>query len=189
MNILDTAGSLYSMARFGGFMDKHGDFPGSFLAFCCDATANSIGALFGTPLVATYIESGSGTAEGGRTSLTAITTAFLFFLSSCFAPIFASFPPWATGPALIYVGAMMVSSVRDINWNYWGDAVPAFLIIVMMPLTYSTTYGLVVGIFTHMVINFLVWLIGKLPRRRWGGVKDKDKKEAWRCFIHKTERV
>ncbi|KAG0274620.1 hypothetical protein BGZ95_009614, partial [Linnemannia exigua] len=118
VDIMDTTGTLYSMAKFGGYMYKNGDFDGSSAAFLCDATAITVGAVFGVPPVTAFVESGAGITEGGRTGLTSITTAFFFFISLFFAPIFASFPPWATGPALMVVGSMMVKSVRSINWDY-----------------------------------------------------------------------
>jgi AGZA family xanthine/uracil permease-like MFS transporter len=178
VDIMDTTGTLYSMAKFGGYMYKNGDFDGSTAAFLCDATSISIGACFGVPPVTAFIESGAGITEGGRTGLTSITTAFLFFISLFFSPIFASFPPWATGPALIIVGSMMVKSVRSINWEYVGDAIPAFLTIAMMPLSYSIAYGLIAGIGSYAAINGSVYVLELISGGRITP-EDKDLREPW----------
>ncbi|KAG0002944.1 hypothetical protein BGZ79_002003 [Entomortierella chlamydospora] len=178
VDILDTTGTLYSMAKFGGYMYKNGDFDGSTAAFLCDATSIVIGACFGVPPVTAFIESGAGITEGGRTGLTSITVAFCFFISIFFSPIFASFPPWATGPALIIVGSMMAKSVRSVNWDYVGDAVPAFLTIVMMPLSYSISYGLLSGLLAYVVINGFVYLLELVSGGRISP-EDKDLREPW----------
>lgn len=109
------------MARFGGFIDPETqDFEKSSIAYTVDALSISIGALFGSPPVTAYIESGAGISEGGRTGITAMTTGLCFFISIFFAPIFASIPPWATGCTLVLVGAMMMKAAAEINWNYPG---------------------------------------------------------------------
>ncbi|KAF9205318.1 hypothetical protein BGZ59_000543 [Podila verticillata] len=178
VDIMDTTGTLYSMAKFGGYMYKNGDFDGSTAAFLCDATSITVGAVFGVPPVTAFIESGAGITEGGRTGITSITTALLFFVSLFFSPIFASFPPWATGPALIVVGSMMVKSVRSINWDYVGDAIPAFLTIAVMPLTYSIAYGLIAGVGSYAAINGSVYLLELLSGGRITP-EDKDLREPW----------
>lgn len=132
VDIMDTTGTLYSMAKFGGYMDERGDFEGSSTAFICDSLCVSIGALFGTSPCTTFVESGAGITEGARTGIAGLTVALGFFVSLFFAPIFASFPPWSTGPALILVGSMMIQNVVNINWGYIGDAVPAFLTMAVM---------------------------------------------------------
>ncbi|KAF0513925.1 purine transporter [Gigaspora margarita] len=159
IDMLDTTGVLYSMARLGDFLDETGDFEGSNAAFICNASSISISAIFGTSSVATYFESGSGITEGGRTGITSLTVSFFFFISLFFAPIFVSIPPWASGPALIVIGSMMAKSIKDINWKYLGDAVPSFLTLIIMPLTYNVAYGLIAGIVSYMVINTTAWLI------------------------------
>ncbi|KAI1314786.1 hypothetical protein EDD11_001714 [Mortierella claussenii] len=178
VDIMDTTGTLYSMAKFGGYMYKNGDFDGSTAAFLCDATSITVGACFGVPPVTAFIESGAGITEGGRTGLTSITTAIFFFISLFFSPIFASFPPWATGPALIVVGSMMVKSVRSINWDYVGDAIPAFLTIAMMPLSYSIAYGLIAGVGSYAAINGTVYVLELISGGRITP-EDKDLKEPW----------
>ncbi|KIW17006.1 hypothetical protein PV08_04197 [Exophiala spinifera] len=179
VDILDCTGTLYSMARFAGAIDeKTQDFEGSAVAYLVDAFGISIGALFGTPPVTAYIESGAGISEGGGTGLTAMTTGLCFFISIFFAPIFASIPPYATGCVLIIVGSLMAKAAKDINWRYIGDSIPAFLTIAIMPFTYSIAYGLIAGIISYMVINTLVWIIEKASG---GRIKpaDKEYKDPW----------
>ncbi|KAI9492059.1 permease family-domain-containing protein [Zychaea mexicana] len=162
VDILDTTGTLYSMAKYGGYMDKHGDFERSSMAFLTDAISIIVGACFGCSPVTAYVESGAGIAEGGRTGITAITIGFGFFISIFFSPIFASFPPWACGGALVIVGSMMTSSARNINWDYPGDSIPAFITIAVMPFTYSIAYGVVGGVIAYIVINTFVWVMDKI---------------------------
>lgn len=160
VDILDCTGTLYSMARFGGFIDERTqDFEGSSIAYTVDAIGISIGSLFGSPPVTAYIESGAGISEGGVTGITAMVTGLCFFIAIFFAPIFASIPPWATGSTLVLVGAMMMKAAADINWSYPGDGIPAFITIAVMPFTYSIAYGLIAGIITYIVLNTTAWLI------------------------------
>jgi len=167
VDILDATGTLYSMAQFADLIDPvTQDFEGSSVAYMVDAMAISIGAIFGTPPVTAFIESGAGISEGGKTGLTAMTSGICFFISIFFAPIFASIPPWATGCVLVLVGSMMVTSVTKINWKYIGDAVPAFLTIALMPFTYSIAYGLIGGICVYILINTIVYIIDKASRGR-----------------------
>jgi AGZA family xanthine/uracil permease-like MFS transporter len=177
VDILDTTGTMYSMANYGGFTDKAGDFEHSTLAFFTDAASISIGACFGSSPCTAFVESGAGIAEGGRTGITAIAVGLGFFVSIFFSPIFASFPPWSTGPALIVVGSMMLSGVRNINWDYPGDAIPAFITLTVMPLTYSIAYGVIGGIFSYIIINGFVFLVDKIS----GGYirPDYSQREDW----------
>ncbi|KAJ2581433.1 hypothetical protein GGH95_002081 [Coemansia sp. RSA 1836] len=183
VDILDCTGTMFSMAKFAGFMDERTqDFEGSAFAFLCDSSTIAIGAIFGISPVSTFIESGAGIAEGGRTGITSIVTGFGFFIALFFAPIFASFPPWATGPALISVGAMMIQNAVHVNWNYVGDAVPAFLTIIMIPFGYSIGYGLIAGIGSYILINGLVLLIAKASRGRIVPPNYKDK-QPWSAHL------
>ncbi|KAJ1569435.1 hypothetical protein HK096_003142 [Nowakowskiella sp. JEL0078] len=186
VDILDTTGTLFSMARFGGYVDEFGDFEGSYPAFIIDAFCISIGTLFGMPPMTAYIESGAGISEGGKTGLTAMFASVFFFLSIFFAPIFSSFPPWASGPALIFVGSLMIGSVVEINWNYLGDAVPAFITIAVMPLTYSIAYGLIGGIGSYVVINLAIgaidMIIGLFGEKATKYKSDQSLREPWKSF-------
>ncbi|KAK3337548.1 permease family-domain-containing protein [Cercophora scortea] len=160
VDILDCTGTLYSMARYADLTDPEtGDFEGSTTAYMVDSLSISIGALFGSPPVTAFVESGAGIGEGGKTGLTAMFAGICFFISIFFAPIFASIPPWATGCVLILVGSMMFQSVTEINWKYAGDAVPAFVCIMLMPFTYSIADGLIGGICLYIVLNTVIWLV------------------------------
>ncbi|KAI8889911.1 hypothetical protein K501DRAFT_169617 [Backusella circina FSU 941] len=177
VDILDTTGTMYSMARYGGFTDPSGDFEHSTLAFIGDACCITIGSCFGSSSCTAFVESGAGIAEGGRTGITALTVAFGFFISIFFSPIFASFPPWSTGPALIVVGSMMTSSVRNINWDYPGDAIPSFITMAVMPFTYSIAYGVIGGIFAYIILNGVVLIIDKASKGRIH--PDYSQREDW----------
>jgi AGZA family xanthine/uracil permease-like MFS transporter len=179
VDILDCTGTLYSMARFAGAIDEETqDFEGSAVAYLVDAVGISIGSLFGLSPVTAFIESGAGISEGGKTGITAMVTGICFFISIFFAPIFASIPPWATGCTLIIVGAMMASAAKDINWRYWGDALPAFITLAVMPFTYSIAYGLIAGIISYIIINTSVWLVELASGGRIQA-PDKEFKEMW----------
>ncbi|KAM0948047.1 putative xanthine/uracil/vitamin C permease [Dioscorea sansibarensis] len=157
VDILDTTGTLYSMARFAGFVDDNGDFEGQYFAFMSDATAIVAGSLLGTSPVTAFIESSTGIREGGRTGLTAIIVAGYFMLSFFFTPLLASIPAWAVGPPLVLVGVLMMKSVAEIDWEDMRQAIPAFMTLILMPLTYSIAYGLIGGIGTYMVLHAGDW--------------------------------
>ena len=179
VDIIDASATIYSMAGYAGVVNRaSGDFPRSTLAYCCDAMIISIGSLLGVSPSTAFIESGAGIAEGGRTGLTAMTTGICFLISIFFAPIFASIPPWATGCTLIIVGCLMMPQVQHVNWAYLGDALPAFVTIATMPLSYSVAYGLIAGLFTYTLLNGLIWLTDKASGGRWQPL-DFDEKQVW----------
>lgn len=179
VDILDTTGTLYSMAKFAGLRDPVTlDFENSTIAYCVDAVSISMGALVGTSPVTAFIESATGIAEGGKTGITAVVTGLLFFVSVFFAPIFASIPSWATGSALVIVGSLMIRNVRDINWDYIGDALPAFLTILFIPLSYNIAYGVIVGVCSYIIINGSVWIIRKASNERFSP-PNYDASEPW----------
>ncbi|EPS66133.1 hypothetical protein M569_08643, partial [Genlisea aurea] len=169
VDILDTTGTLYTIARFAGFVDGNGDFEGQYFAFMSDATAISFGALLGTSPVTAFIESSTGIREGGRTGLTALTVASYFLLSLFFTPLLASIPPWAVGPPLVLVGALMMKAVAEVEWSDMRQAIPAFVTLILMPLTYSIAYGLIGGIGSYIVLNALDWVTAIL--RKFGVIK------------------
>ncbi|KJK95405.1 hypothetical protein H633G_00695 [Metarhizium anisopliae BRIP 53284] len=179
VDIIDATATLYSMVRFCGIDDrKDGDFRRSTLAYCTDAFFISIGALFGSSPVTAFIESGAGIAEGGRTGITAIVSGLCFLVSIFFAPIFASLPPWATGCTLIMVGCMMIRQITQVNWYYIGDVLPSFVVMALIPFTYSVAYGLIAGIFVYTILNGLVGIVvyvsgGRIEPREY------DLKEYW----------
>ncbi|KAJ3492690.1 hypothetical protein NLJ89_g11181 [Agrocybe chaxingu] len=167
VDILDTTGTLYSMAKFAGLRDPVTlDFEGSTMAYCIDAFSISMGALMGVSPVTAYIESATGISEGGKTGLTAIFTGIMFFISVFFAPIFASIPSWATGGALVIVGSLMIRNVVEINWHYIGDAVPAFLTLLIIPLSYNIAYGVIAGIISYIVLNGIPLILKKISGGR-----------------------
>ncbi|KAG8067702.1 hypothetical protein GUJ93_ZPchr0005g16156 [Zizania palustris] len=172
VDILDTTGTLYSMARFAGFMDDAtGEFEGQYFAFMSDATAIVFGSLLGTSPVTAFIESSTGIREGGRTGLTALTAAAYFTAALFVTPLLASIPSWAVGPPLVLVGVMMMRAVADVDWTDMRQAVPAFLTLALMPLTYSIAYGLIGGIGSYMLLNSWDWAcdgVASLQSRRKG---------------------
>lgn len=159
VDVLDTTGTLYSMASYMEIIDEEGNFPGMYSAYLTDGLATSIGALMGTSPTTTYIESADGIREGARTGFASVVTAFYFFLAIFFAPIFSAIPPWAMGPALIIVGALMMKQVTQIDWDKPIECIPAFVCLVIMPLTYSIAYGIVAGIFMSIVLNAADYLL------------------------------
>lgn len=179
VDIIDCTATLYSMARYSKVVDEEtGDFPRSTIAFCCDAVTISISSLFGCSPVTAFIESGAGITEGGRTGLTAMVTGLCFLVSIFFAPIFASIPPWATGCTLVLVGFLMMRQVTTVNWNFIGDALPAFVTIACMPFTYSVAYGLIAGLLTYTILNGLISITRLITRGRIEP-PDADMKEYW----------
>ncbi|KAJ1305004.1 hypothetical protein OPQ81_000047 [Rhizoctonia solani] len=180
VDLFDTTGTLYSMAKFAGVMNpRTRDFEGSTVAYMIDAFSISMGALMGTSPVTAFVESATGISDGGKTGLTAITAGICFFISVFFAPIFASIPGYATGGALVLVGSLMIKNVVDINWHYVGDAVPAFLTLIMIPFTYNIAYGLITGIITYVLLNTLPWAIRRLTGRRISPPGFEDEREPW----------
>ncbi|CAL9099355.1 unnamed protein product [Musa textilis] len=157
VDVLDTTGTLYSMARFAGFVDANGDFEGQYFAFMSDAAAIVVGALLGTSPVTAFIESSTGIKEGGRTGMTAVTVAGYFLLTFFFTPLLASIPAWAVGPPLVLVGVLMMKAVVEIEWEDMKEAIPAFMTMLLMPLTYSIAYGLIGGIGTYVVLHACDW--------------------------------
>ncbi|KAL0925575.1 hypothetical protein M5K25_003929 [Dendrobium thyrsiflorum] len=153
VDILDTTGSMYSMAEYAGFADEKGGFEGEYRAFLVDAGSTIVGAAMGTTTMTTYIESTAGIKEGGRTGLTAVATAVCFVAAIFFTPVLTSVPTWAVGPALVMVGMMMMKLVKEIEWGEAKEAVPAFLTMILMPLTFSIANGIIAGIGVHIVMN------------------------------------
>ncbi|MDU6115272.1 MAG: NCS2 family permease [Paeniclostridium sordellii] len=153
VDLFDTVGCLVGVASKGNMLDENGKLPKAKQALFSDAIATTTGALLGTSTVTAYVESASGIGEGGRTGLTALTTGVLFLLSLFFAPIFTSIPPQATAPVLILVGVMMASSLLQIDFSDFTNAIPAFLTFAMMPLAYSIADGIIFGIISFAVLK------------------------------------
>ncbi|KAL2932772.1 Adenine/guanine permease AZG2 [Bienertia sinuspersici] len=146
-------GTLYTMAEVGEFIDDKGSFEGEYAAYMVDASSTIVGSALGVTPIATFIESAAGIREGGRTGLTAVIIGFYFFMSLFFTPLIASVPPWAIGAALVVVGVLMMKVVKDIDWNNMKDAMPAFITIILMPLTYSISNGIIGGIGFYVALN------------------------------------
>ncbi|KXZ39118.1 putative MFS transporter, AGZA family, xanthine/uracil permease [Alkalithermobacter thermoalcaliphilus JW-YL-7 = DSM 7308] len=155
VDLFDTIGCLVGVASKADMLDSEGKLPKAKQALFADAIGTTAGAMFGTSTVTTFVESAAGIAEGGRTGLTAFTTGVLFLISTLFAPVFTSIPAEATAPVLILVGVMMASSMLKIDFNDLTEAIPAFLTIILMPLTYSIAEGLVFGIVSYASIKLL----------------------------------
>ncbi len=155
VDIFDTLGTLIGVATKADMLDDQGRLPRIKPALLSDAIATSAGAILGTSTTTTFVESASGVAVGGRTGLTALVTGLLFLVSTLFAPIFTAIPSFATAPALIMVGFLMVGTVTEIRFD--GDnlteAIPAYLAIIAMPLFYSISEGIAMGIISYVVLN------------------------------------
>ena len=164
VDLFDTLGTLIGVSMKGGFLDKDGKLPRISGALCADSIATSVGAVFGTSTTTTFVESASGVMAGGRTGLTGVTSAVLFAVAIVFAPVFLAIPGFATAPALIIVGYMMLSSCADVNWGDPGEAVPAFLAVAAMPFTYSISDGIMFGVIAYTVINACA---GNFKRIHW----------------------
>ena len=155
VDLFDTLGTLIGVASKADMLDEEGKLPHIKGALLADAIATSAGAVLGTSTTTTYVESASGVTEGGRTGLTAATTAVLFLLASIFSPLFLTIPSFATAPALIVVGFYMMGAVVKINFDDMTDAIPAFLTILVMPLAYSISEGIAIGVVSWTLINLL----------------------------------
>ena len=155
VNLFDTVGTLIGVVSKAGFADKDGNFPQMRNALFADALGTTFGAVLGTSTITSYVESAAGVASGGRTGLTAVSTALFFTLALFFAPLFLMVPAAATAPALVIVGLFMVSSVVKINFNEMSEGLPAFITITFMPFTYSIAEGIVFGMLGFMFIKLL----------------------------------
>lgn len=155
VDLFDTLGTLIGVSSKANMLDKDGKLPRIKGALLADAIATSAGAVLGTSTTTTYVESASGVSEGGRTGLTAIVTALLFLLAIVFSPLFLTIPSFATAPALIVVGFYMMGAVVKINFEDMSDAIPAFLCIIAMPLAYSISEGIAIGVISWTLINLI----------------------------------
>src|SRR5690606_36187253 len=157
VDMFDTVGTLVGVSTRAGFLEAQGRLPRARQALLPDAIGTVAGSIFGTPTVTSYIESSSGVAVGGRTGLTAVTVAMLFLLSLPSAPVVRRVAdgPFATAPALVVVGALMMQVVSRIKWDDASDAIPAFFTIVAMPFSYSIANGIALGFISYVVVKLL----------------------------------
>lgn len=155
VDVFDTLGTLIGVATRANMLDEKGKLPRIKPLLLSDAIGTSVGAVLGTSTISTFVESSSGVAAGGKTGLTAMVTALLFLLSTLFAPIFIAIPGFATAPALIMVGFLMMTSVARISFDEDNltEAIPAYLAIIAMPLFYSISEGIALGVISYVVLN------------------------------------
>ena len=162
VDMFDTIGTLVGVTTKAGMMDKNGKIPHLKQAFMVDAIGTTAGAMLGTSTITTFVESASGVGEGGRSGLTSFVTAVCFLLSLFLAPFFLSVPGAATAPVLILVGLMMMSSVLKVDFTDYSEAIPAFICIIFMPLAYSISDGIVLGMISYVLINLFTGKYKKL---------------------------
>ncbi len=157
VDLFDTLGTLIGVSTKAGMLDKDGKLAKIKPALLADSIATSAGAVFGTSTTTTFVESSAGVAAGGRTGLTAITTAVLFLVSILFAPIFTAIPSFATAPALIFVGFLMFTTISEIKLtdNNYASAIPAYLCVLAMPMFYSIAEGISIGVISYVLINLI----------------------------------
>lgn len=155
VDLFDNIGTLLGVSRKAGLLDEKGNLPRAGKALMSDSIGTMFGSIMGTPTVTSYIESASGVAEGGRTGLTAVTVAVLFGVSIVFAPLVGLIPGQATAPVLILVGVLMMSEIVHIKFDDFTEAFPAFMTIVMMPLTFSIAQGLAFGFMSYTIIKLV----------------------------------
>ena len=164
VELFDTFGTLVGTANKAGLIDKDGNSPKIGKAMLVDAFGVSFGAMMGTSTVTAYVESAAGIGEGGRTGLTAVTTGLLFLLALILAPLATLIPNAATAPALIIVGLLMVSAIKEIDFDDFTEGLPAFMCIIMMPFTYSIANGVAAGIIFYTILKVLT---GKAKKVHW----------------------
>ena len=153
VDLFDTLGTLIGVSTKAGFLDKEGKLPRIKGALFADALATTVGAVLGTSTVTTFVESASGVSDGGRSGLTALTAGVLFLVALLFSPIQTTIPSFATTPALVVVGLMMVENVRDIDFSDYTEGFPAFMTILMMVVCYSISEGLVFGVISYVLLK------------------------------------
>lgn len=155
VDMFDTIGTLIGVSDKAGLLNEEGKLPKVKQALLADAIATSAGAVLGTSTTTTFVESSAGVGAGARTGLSSIVTGFLFLLAILFAPIFTAIPGFATAPALIFVGFLMVSAIVKIDFNDLTEAIPAYLCLIAMPLMYSIAEGIAIGVISYVVINLI----------------------------------
>ncbi|SHI82144.1 putative MFS transporter, AGZA family, xanthine/uracil permease [Clostridium cavendishii DSM 21758] len=154
MDMFDTIGTLVGVATKANMLDENGNVPNAKQALLADAIGTTVGACLGTSALTAYVESASGVAEGGKTGLTAVSTAFMFIIALFMSPIFLMIPSAATAPALVLVGLFMLEPIKNIDLTHFAEAIPAFITLIAIPLTYSIADGIAFGMITYVIINF-----------------------------------
>lgn len=164
IDMFDTVGTLVGVCTKAGMVDEKGNVKRIKQAFMADSIATTAGAMLGTSTTTTYVESAAGVAHGGRSGLTAFAVACCFAVALVFSPLFLSIPSAATAPALIIVGLLMIEPVKNIPWEDFSESIPAFVCMVMMPLTYSISNGILMGMITYVLMNLIT---GKRNKVTW----------------------
>ena len=167
VDMFDTLGTLYGACARGDLLTKDGKVPNMDKAMLADAIATTCGAVCGTSTVTTFVESSAGVAEGGRTGLSSMVTGALFFIAMFLSPVAALIPGCATAAALVYVGILMMNCVRNIDWLNTDTAVPAFLTVAMMPMTYNISYGIAFGIISYIFISLFTGKAKEIKAGTW----------------------
>ena len=167
VDMFDTIGTLYGACARGNLLTEEGKVPNMDKAMLADAVATTCGAVCGTSTVSSYVEASTGIAEGGKTGMAAMVTGALFFVSMFLSPIAMLVPGCATAAALIYVGIMMMNCARSIDWLKTEEAVPAFLTLAMMPMTYNISYGIAFGVISYVLISVFTGKAGKVKAGTW----------------------
>ncbi len=168
IDMFDTMGTIIGVHQGAGLIKKGGDeIEGVEKMFLADSIATVAGACFGTSTTTTYVESASGVGEGGRTGLTAFSTAIFFALALFFSPIFLAIPGAATAPALIIVGVMMMGSIKTIHWEDYCKAIPAFITIILMPLAYSISDGILIGVISYVICHAVAGKFKEVSVTMW----------------------
>lgn len=162
IDIFDTVGTLIGVCTRADMVDKNGRIPRLNQAFMADAIATTAGAMLGTSTTTTYVESTAGVAQGGRTGLTAFTIACCFIITLFFSPLFLSIPAAATAPVLIFVGLLMLEPIRNIDFGDYTESIPAFICMLTMPLAYSISDGILLGVISYVVLNMCCGKFKKL---------------------------
>ena len=165
VDFFDTVGTLVGVCSKANMLDENGNVPNVGRALLADSLATTIGALLGVSTVTTYVESSTGVLAGGKTGYTAITVGILFLMAMFFSPIFIAIPACATAPALIYVGYLMISSLREVDLHNVTEGLPAFITVISMALTYSIGDGLTIGILSYVLINLIYNIFAKPDER------------------------
>jgi AGZA family xanthine/uracil permease-like MFS transporter len=155
IDMFDTVGTLVGVCTKANMVDEKGNIRRIKEAFMADAIATTAGAMLGTSTTTTYVESAAGVAQGGRSGLTAFSVAICFAVALFFSPLFLSIPSAATAPALIIVGLLMIEPITKIPFGDFSESIPAFVCIIMMPLTYSISNGILLGMIAYIVMNLV----------------------------------
>ena len=167
-DIFDTVGTLIGVAEKGNLLNEKGELPNATGALMADAVGTCVGAALGVSTVTSYVESSAGVSAGGRTGLASVVTALLFLVSIVFSPIFLAIPSFATAPAMMFVGLLMLGSIKNVDFDSdIADTLGAFAAIVFMPLTYSIANGIMFGMLTWVILKVITGKVKDVKPVMW----------------------